>query len=57
MQVIALVLGELLHGFNEAAYLVCDCPEVAPVDYNLLIGLSCGSVLQVVTAREYVRLV
>ena len=55
VQVIVLVLRDLLHGFNEAANLVCDCPEVAPVDYSLILGLKCGGVFQVLASREFVR--
>ena len=47
VQVIDLVLGELLHGFNEAAHLASDCSEAPHVDDKLIIGLKCESMLRV----------
>ena len=47
VQVVVLILGELLHGFNEAAHLVSDCSEAPHVGDKLVLGLTCEAMLRV----------
>jgi len=52
VQVIVLVLGELPHGFNEAAHLVSDCSEESHVGEKLVLGLTCESMLRVLVTSS-----